>query len=191
MSEHLLAQLFAYMIDSSVSSRLRELSANLVARLAHSTVRCGGPADQHATCFIRLPYFHSSAGAQQQDNPIDFLLQTFTAPRKWKINLNGDETTTTTTTTTDETMSGIDGNTANIQDGRGLVYKESCHKVYCLRVPILKTTAVNQQVQANSAASQAPIAAYEIVRHSYSLAFMLRLDDNLIKFSKAYGINSI
>lgn len=187
MSEHFLTHLFSYMIDSDVTSAMRELSARLVARLAHESVKCHVV---HSTCFIRLPYFQSAA---QQQEPIDYLLQTSAsaaslsaaAQRKWKINLAeyDDDNNAKKHHTTD--------NKAITSAKTGLVYRESCHKVYCLRVPIVKATQtvmpnnMTQQVHANSANSQ--VQVHEVVKHSYSLSFMLRFDDNLINFSKAYG----
>ena len=78
-----------------------------------------------------------------------------------------------------------------------LVYKDSCHKFYCLRVPIKQhqqqtqpgSASNNQQSFSNSANSQAPIHE-PVIKHSYSLSFMLRFDDNLVKFSRAYNLNS-
>ena len=82
MNEQFLTQLFANGIESDVTSPMRELSIQLVARLANESVL---KSIVHATCFIRLPYYQ---GYAQQQEPIEFLLQTGAAPRKWKINLD-------------------------------------------------------------------------------------------------------
>lgn len=82
MSEHFLTQLFANAIESDVSSSMRELSTQLVARLANESVK----SIVHSTCFIRLPYYQ---GYIQQQEPIDILLQTNeTTSRKDKVNLD-------------------------------------------------------------------------------------------------------
>lgn len=84
MSEHFLSQLFANAIESEVTSSLRELSIQLLARLANESTRFL----VHSTCFIRLPYYQ---GFVQQLEPIEFLLQTANSvpsANKWKVNLD-------------------------------------------------------------------------------------------------------
>lgn len=78
---------------------------------------------------------------------------------------------------------------------RTLVYKESCHKFACLRVPIRSMTPSMPSVtsghhhhhhhQTHGGDQTQPI----VRRHSYALSFMLRFDDNLVRFSRAYRLD--
>lgn len=113
--------------------------------------------------FLRLPN-------QTHQEPIDYLLQTSLAPKKFsKINLNY------------ETVSQSPPQSSNEHLNR--MKQESAHKISCMKIPYKSIQSTPSQQQTSASLEQAN-------RHSYSLCFMLRYDDNLINFSKSYGLCS-
>lgn len=99
---------------------------------------------------------------QNHQEPIDYLLQTSQAPNKFsKINLNYDQSQHT-------------------QQHLNRMKQESTHKISCIKIPINNT--FQSSLHATNTYTD------NILRHSYSFVFMLRFDDNLINFSKSYGL---
>lgn len=93
------------------------MNANLLFKLAESL--------QMMHCTYFLPY-------QSHQDPIDYLLQTSSAPKKWKINLNYDNS--------GPGLSGSGGFSANSSTKsephlRRLI-SESAQKIYCLKIPL-------------------------------------------------------
>ncbi len=137
-----------------------ELCADLLLKLTRnmSIFQC--------THFLRLPN-------QSHQEPIDYLLQTSLAPKKFsKISLNY-ETTQQNQGTTNEL------NPPHLNRMK----QESTHKISCIKIPISKPASAQLQPQQTTTSN-------EPIRHSYSIVFMLKFDDNLINFSRSYGLCS-
>ena len=177
------------------------MSANLLFKLAENLQLL------HCTHFLRLPY-------HPNQEPIDYLLETSFAPKKWKINLNYEPNTSMQSPTITEnykTNSGVftkflkspqnsfDSNTSspksanNSEHHLNRMIRESAQNICCIKIPLKFNQNLNanqqQQHQLSSinSSSQYNLNGCDTLHHSYSLSFMLRFDDNLINFSKSYG----
>jgi hypothetical protein len=193
MNESFLYQLFELIINNNNQNEwtnfsnynhhlfMRNQSANLLFKLASNLQTV------HSSCFLRMPL-------QTQQEPIDYLLETISAPKKWKINLNYEATLSPTIKSSNSSdITKLQQNlndTKNSPGGGGggephlnRMIKESAHKISCLKIPL----KYNQNLNLNSQNVNNTDNNSNITRHSYSVAFMLRFDDNLINFSKSYG----
>ena len=175
---------------------MRDMSANLLFKLAENLQML------HCTHFLRLPY-------QPHQEPIDYLLETSYAPKKWKINLNYEpHSTATVSESSHKSTSGVftkflsspqsslDGSnspkTSTTEPHLNRMIRESAQNICCIKIPLKFNQHQNQQQQQQLQQTNANTynqfnATAETIRHSYSLSFMLRFDDNLINFSKSYG----
>ena len=192
MNESFLYQLFELIINNNNNQNestnfsnynhhlfMRSQSANLLFKLASNLQTV------HSSCFLRMPL-------QTQQEPIDYLLETISAPKKWKINLNYEPTSNPTSPTIKSSNSSDSSKTQHLNDAisspggephLNRMIKESAHKICCLKIPLKH----NQNLVLNSQNSN-NTDNNTIIKHSYSVAFMLRFDDNLINFSKSYGM---
>jgi hypothetical protein len=131
----------------------------------------------HNTHFIRLPH-------QPHQEPIDYLLQTSTYNnKKWKSNRNNTNENQQKERKFSRLLEeNLTSNTSNSPTHFKTNLHESVQKINCVKIPI----KCNQSMVSN----KPNINTHDIGHHSYSTAFMLRYDDNLIKFSKSYGLKS-
>jgi hypothetical protein len=179
------------------------MSATLLFKLAENLQL------MHCTHFLRLPY-------QPHQEPIDYLLETSFAPKKWKINLNYEPNTPiqspTTVSESQKTNSGLftkflkspqhsldnsinsPKSANNSEHHLNRMIRESAQNICCIKIPLkfnqnLNSNNHQQQYHQNNinSISQYNLNGPDTLRHSYSLNFMLRFDDNLINFSKSYG----
>lgn len=160
------------------------MSANLISKLAESL----DPV--HSTYYTRSPN-------QPHQEPIDYLLQTTTGSKKWKINLNyeptspNDHSTEKRPSLTDIQSRSGGGGGSDLQV-QNKILRESYHNVHAIKVPFKSASSLYQtpanMAQSNGAAGGAQQPT-ELARHSYSLSFMFRFDDNLIKFSRSNCLN--
>lgn len=155
------------------------MSANLLLKLSENLQMI------HSTNYLHLPY-------QPHQEPIDYLLQTFAAPKKWKINLNYEPSESTPEKQhkfTFENLSEMSPKGGEPHLHR--LIKESAQKIYCLKIPIKYNISVKAVGSSSSTQNSNQLNSQyqpEFIKHSYSLGFMLRFDDNLINFAKSYGL---
>jgi hypothetical protein len=145
----------------------------------------------HSSHFIRLPH-------QTYQEPIDYLLEsslTGSSPKKDSLKESpaGEQKERKTSRLfkpmldliSDSPVTSPSKNAKNDTANKSIIH-ESAQKVHCIKIPIkLESNHTNN----NTIVSQT-LNSGETVKHSYSIAFMLRFDDNLIKFSKSYGLNT-
>jgi hypothetical protein len=165
------------------------MSANLVFKLAESLQM------MHSTHLLRMPYQHHL-------EPIDYLLETSIGSKKWKINLNYEPSEAHkheggTFSKLIKSPVVHDSPTSPHTEARkepnlNRMIKESAHKISCFKIPLKlnqNEKPLNQSMTQSQSFTTVPNGG-EINRHSYSIGFMIRFDNNLINFSKSYGLNS-
>ena len=114
----------------------------------------------HSTSYLHLPH-------QINQEPIDLLLQTSSAPKKWKVNLNYQEHKTHSESPKSH------------EPHLNRMIRESSQKIYYFRIPFKNSQILNQQNQ----------VIPELNHYSYSIAFTIRFDDNLVNYSKSNGLD--
>lgn len=145
----------------------------------------------HCTNFLRLPY-------QPHQEPIDYLLETSFAPKKWKINLNYESPIVTESQKAFNKLlkspqhsfdnSANSPKTSNQSEQHlNRMIRESAQNICCIKIPLKFNQPLNTNQQQQNNFNQFHLNSTDTLRHSYSLSFMLRFDDNLINFSKSYG----
>lgn len=149
------------------------MSANLLLKLSEKLHIV------HSTYYISLPH-------QLHQEPIDYLLQTFSAPKKWKINTNYEPNENSSDKQNkflfDSISVDMSPNSKITEPHLNRMIRESAQKIYCLKLPIKFGQNLSQVPQTS--------AQPDLIRHSYSIGFMIRFDDNLINFSKSFGLTN-
>jgi hypothetical protein len=197
MNENLFTKLFEMLIENKYFEKieqissfsnglfLREMCSSLILKLSKNLQFI------QSTHFLRMPY-------QKAQEPIDHLLHSDSLKKKWKINLNNYEGFASSTSanynyenlsnhnnsfnnskTFSKLASDINGNTHL----SNRMVNESGEKLCCIKIPLNVT-------QSSSLKNSISSSSQEFIKiNSYSLAFALRFDNNLINFSKSYGLN--
>lgn len=176
-----------------LTSSVASMSANMLFKLTDNMQYL------QATHFLRLPH-------QASQEPIDYLLQTTAAPKKWKVNLNYEPTPAG-----GQQMSITDALNEKVNMARRMndslesptspnlksephlsrMLNESPQKISCLKIPLRLSSLHAGQQGGSGGVSGGGSAYYDEGSHSYSMCFMLRFDNNLVNFSKSYGLSEM
>ena len=209
MNEQFLVRLFELIISNENSSVLASIFASNDSEKCKSAVLTSSVASMsanmlfkltdnmqylQATHFLRLPH-------QASQEPIDYLLQTTAAPKKWKVNLNyepgGGGQSITDALNEKVNMArrmndSLESPTSpNLKSEPHLsrMLNESPQKISCLKIPLRLSSGHAGQQGGNSGGGGS--SYYDEGSHSYSVCFMLRFDNTLVNFSKSYGLSEM
>ena len=173
MQSECLNELFKVLIIESTDQtnqtnlqNFKEMSSILLLKLSENLPR------MNCTNYLRMPH-------QVSQEPIDFLLQTNTLPKKWKLNSKYEPSTKSNNIeinspvklqSTSLKSPGFESPPLSVLNR---IINESSQNLSSLQIPL----------NVNSATASGKINE----AYSHSIAVMLRFDNNLLNFSKSYG----